>query len=358
MDNNFMKMKAAVVVAAFALPSITFADGLCLTAFEATDENDSGRGTLVQGDQGQGSIDCSVFQGYDSGMQDISQYIELEGGVSNLGVIGTVTEPLFWKVSDLAPADIHVDVLFISNAGDGSRCSQFYVNNAHSGYAGAGLKINKDSTVVACADSHFDPQPIPAPTPPLATNGDNDCGVGDTKVFQDAIDASNGYHGLILFGPGVAEGSSGLCTKTNLKDDPEKGKLKQCVNRCINPAANPDLQRNTPVFDDPSANSVCTGDGPFYPIECRVCELHTDVEDPQNPGVEYCWEQIQKANLEDTANPQLPDYSNGTFKKAPGSKGEQVWGIDRKHGSDCYLINGKTASGWPYSYWFPSGCPD
>jgi hypothetical protein len=347
MHNNFMKLQAAVVLALLAISSTTLADINCLTAAEATDTNDNGYAVAVQGDQGQGSIDCSVFEGFNGPMHPVTAIL-LEGGVGNTGTIGTVDDPLHWSVTDPDP-NVHVDIAYILNSGDGQKCIITMANNSRAGNAGAGLKTNKDSTFVACADDYSTPQPAPTPTPPLATDQNNDCATNpDTAGFQTLIDNNPLFHGLILFGPGIEEGNSGLCTSKNLGD----GKLKRCVNRCIKPGTTPNVAYNTPFYDDPGSYQVCTGDGPFYPIECRACELHTDVvADPNSPNTEFCWEQIQKAELTST------HFPNGSYKKAPGSKGEQVWGIDRKHGSDCYLINGRTASGWPYSYWFPSDCP-
>jgi hypothetical protein len=96
-----------------------------------------------------------------------------------------------------------------------------------------------------------------------------------------------------------------------------------------------------------------------FPIECRVCELTAIVDsDFFEPELPFCWEQGQDVQIGTTDPKGDPNPFPNTFKLPPPDQGNQAWTVNGKFGSICYLISGRTRSGYPYSYWAPSGCPN
>jgi hypothetical protein len=274
---------------------------------------------------------------------------------------GTEENPIYWTSSDPELPATNIDNMYISN-NDGSRCLQIYSGNAVAGWAGAGTR-NKPSTIVACADSYTEPVPPPPPTlptPPQITG--KDC----PKPFQDAIDMTDQWDVLTVFGgSGVNEGGSIVCVDQTL-NQPAGGNLlaaadpllNRCVNRCITPDATTTTIDWFPLNDSTNRGDggVCEGPGDAfgrYPIECRVCEL-TEVVDSDffEPDLPFCWRQGQDVQ------PNEPATSDSTMKPPPPDQGNQAWTVNGKFGSTCYLISGRTRSGYPYSYWAPSGCPN
>lgn len=341
MFKDNIKMKLAVVMAVFTLPALVSAE--CLTTETATNDADTGYATQIQADQGQGSIDCSAFIGRGGPMYQIP--------VSQDKLIGTVTEPpgpIKWEVTD-PDINVNVDVVFIGNS-DGSRCTQFYSGNARSGFAAAGTKTNKESTLIACTDDFSEPAPLPAPVPPVTTN-DTCADDPNTADFQTAINNNPVYDWVIVGGRNTtsgAEGNTAIC----VDEGNGNGVMTRCVERCITPATDATVPWYQPGSAAHTAN--CLGDGPFFPIECRACELSSVVEsDLFDPDTQFCWEQAQKATLEPRG-----DFPGGSFKLPPGEQGEQGWTVKGRNGSQCYLISGATQSGYRYSYWAPSGCPN
>lgn len=328
-----------LAVAVLTVPAQVSA--ICLTPDQATDTDDSGYATAVQADQGNGSIECSAFIGPGGPMFQIP--------VQQDKTIGTVDpfSPIRWTVND-PDMSVNADVVFIGNS-DGSRCTQYYKGNARSGFAAAGTKDNKDATLVACSDGFSEPQPAAPPTPPVSTSGD--CTQDpDDAALQSAINDNGKYDVVIGIGRGDKGDNTAICSDTN-----GLGAQKRCVDRCITPDPLSPVTWYEPGTLEYEDN--CTGDGPFYPIECRACELSSVIDsDPYvNGSPQYCWEQLQKADL----SYKGPDGNllNGSFKKAPGPKSNQVWKVDEYAGSTCYKISGTTDTGYQYAYWVPTGCP-
>lgn len=327
MFTDYASIKLAVLMVMFSLPALVSA-GVCLTPEQATDPADDGFAVTIQADQGNGSIDCSAFIGPGGPMYPIA--------VSQDKLLGTADpyDPITWTVTD-PDVSINVDVVFVGNS-DGSRCTQFYKGNARSGYAAAGTKNNKDSILVACGDGFSEPQPQDAPVAPVSSS--EDCTVDpDSAALQAAINDNGKYDVVIGIGRGEKGDNTAICSDTT-----GLGAQKRCVDMCITPDA-----ESTTVAYDPDAPE-CEGDGPFFPLKCRACELSTVIDsDPYSEGSpQYCWEQLQKV-----------DFTAGTFKKAPGPKSNQVWKVDEYAGSTCYKISGTTDTGYRYAYWVPTGCP-
>ena len=339
MFRNYIKTKLGVVVVMLALPAMVSA--LCLSTDDATDPADNGFATQVQADQGQGSIDCTAFIGRGGPMHQIPVWQD-----KTIGTVTTPPGPINWKVTD-PDINANVDVVFVGNS-DGSRCTQFYSGNARSGFAAAGEKTNKDSLLIACSDDFSEPAPPPAPVPPITTT-DNCSSDPNTEAFQLAINNNPNYDWVILGGRNTesgAEGNTAIC----VDEGNGNGKMTRCVERCITPAADATVPWYAPGTPEYDAN--CLGDGPFFPIECRACELNSVVaSDLFDPDTQFCWEQAQKATLGSA------HFPNGSFKLPPGEQGEQGWTVKGRNGSQCYLISGATQSGYRYSYWAPSGCP-
>ena len=359
-----IKTKLMLIMAVFTLPVLVSA-GECLTPLQATnrdkEDDEKGFATQVQADQGQGSIDCSAFIGLGGPMQSIS--------VNQNTLIGTVDEPIKWSVLE-GQAD--VDVIYIGNS-DGSRCTQFYSGNARSGYAGAGSKTNKDAILVACTDNQSEPEPPEPPTPPTPpiTTINGECSGDDTKAFQAAIDGSEKFDWVIIGGRDTSsggEGNTAICVDqqntvgTNgvaaaAAEDTTGDIMTRCVERCITPdPATTGVLWYPLDADERKPGGICTGNGDvngFFPIECRACELSSEVaSDIFDPDTQFCWEQAQRA---ETGNEHFP---NGSFTLPPPEQGEQSWTVKGRQGSRCYLISGATQSGYRYSYWAPSGCPN
>jgi hypothetical protein len=321
--NTLTRLFAAIGV--LAVPALV--DASCLTPAEATDPADTGYATAVQADQGQGSIDCSVFTGPGGPMHQIQLLQDKP--------VGTVSplDPIHWTVNSTDP-DENVDVLFIGNS-DGSRCNQYYKGNARAGFAAAGSKNNKAATVLGCSDGFSEQLPPAPPVPPISSS--EDCSVDpDSAALQAAINDNGKYDVVIGIGRGAKGDNTAICS-----DNTGLGAQKRCVATCVTP----DI--NSPIAYDPDAPE-CDTDGPFFPLKCRACELSIVVDsDPytdENPP--YCWEQLQKVDL-----------TAGTFTKSPGPKSNQIWKVDEYAGSNCYLISGTTDTGYRYSYWVPTGCP-
>lgn len=336
MFRDYMKTRLAVFLAVLALPGALVA-GVCLTPEQATNDTplETGFAVAIQSDQGQGSIDCSAFTGPGGPMFQID--------VDQDKTVGTADPfaPILWSVRD-TNSEVNADVVFIGNS-DGSRCTQYYKANARSGFAAAGTKSNKDATLVACSDGQFEEVPpvVVAPIVPVST-ADN-CEVdSESAKLQQAINDNGKYDVVIAIGRGEKGDNTAICS-----DTVELGAQKRCVDRCVTPDA------DSPVTYDPTS-PVCTADSIFYPMKCRACELSTVIDsDPFDPGSpQFCWEQLQKVELDD---PQYPP--GGSFKKAPGPKSNQVWKVDEYAGSTCYKISGTTDYGYRYAYWVPSGCP-
>ena len=332
MLRDYLRLKLMLVTALLVMPVVVSA--ICLTPDQATDPNDKGYATAVQADQGNGSIDCTAFIGPGGPMHQVP--------IVQDKTLGTVApyDPIHWSLPAGTDASDNVDVLYIGNS-DGSRCNQYYKGNALAGFAAAGSKLNKPSDLVACADGYSEPQPQEAPVPPVSTSSDtcDDIKDPESKKLQDAINENGKYDVVIGIGRGKKGDNTAVCTDTSVGDQ------NRCVDRCITPDP---VNNPVPVLADPHTDLDCEGDGPTFPLKCRVCELSTVVDsDPYTNGSpQFCWEQLQKVNL-----------TEGTFKKAPGPKSSQVWKVDEYAGSTCYKVSGTTDSGYQYSYWVPSGCP-
>jgi hypothetical protein len=354
MFRDYLKTRLAVFLAALALPGVLVA-GVCLTPDQATNDAplETGFTVAIQSDQGQGSIDCSAFTGSGGPMFQID--------VNQDKTVGTAFPyaPIFWSIPPGAVPEpgadpvVHADIVFIGNS-DGSRCTQILKGNARSGYAAAGTKSNKAATLVACSDGRFEeiPPTVVPPVAPVASGGRCDADDADTadEDLQQAINGNGKYDVVIAIGRGVKGDNTAICSDNTV------GAQKRCVDRCITPDV--DMDTNSPTYYDPVANAsdpACTGDGPFYPMRCRACELSTVIDsDPFDPGSpQFCWEQLQKADPDDSN--YTPD---GSFKKPPGPKSNQVWKVDEYAGSTCYKISGTTDYGYRYAYWVPSGCPN
>ena len=351
MFKNYVNIRQLMAIVVFAMPSLVSA-AECLTPAQATASDGGGFAVAVQADQGQGSIDCSAFIGQSgAAMMPVTDFT-LTKGVGDEGIIGTKEFPLRWESSDPTNPLTNIRVLFIGNSGDGSRCTQYYTENAVSGWAGAGTKTNKASDVVACTDGFSEPEPQNPPVRPVSTaEGCNDLDADLT--LQQAINANTKYDVLIAIGRGDKGDNTAICS-----DETELVDQSRCVEQCITPDA------DSPVLYDPD-DPRCQGDGPF-PINCRACELSTVIDsDPfTNPSDDpkFCWEVLQKVRLPDSLDP-LDNYKppvvyteEGEFKKAPGPKGNQVWNVREYAGSTCYQISGTTDSGYRYAYFVPSGC--
>ena len=369
MFRNYIKARLAVFLAVFVLPGTLLA-AECLTAIDANADptlypENTGYATLVQVDQGQGSINCSDFIGDNGPMEPVEfPNFKVSGGVNGEGIIGTVDFPLNWETNDVSDPETFIKLVFIGNSGDGSRCTQFYTKNATAGKLGSGFKTNKASDFVACTEGDPEeiPEPIVPPTPPDLTEA------GCPDDFQNVINIKDDeWDVMILSGSpkGVGgEGRSALCIDQTLNggdpNDPNPPALNRCANRCIVPDAANDP--NWIPFDDPEREpgGNCTETGPSFiatgrfPIACRVCELSSIVQsDFFEPDLQFCWEQGQ--DVQPAIQPSQP---TGDFKLPPPDQGNQGWDVNGKFGSTCYLISGKTRSGYPYSYWAPSGCPN
>jgi len=366
MFSNFIKIRLVAFLTVLVLPGGLFA-AECLDAEGATADpseypDETGYIVSIQADQGQGSINCGDFQGPGGPMVPVA--ITQEGGN------GRVNSPILWSVSD--PGGFSADLVFAAS-NDGKRCTQLYAGNAKIGNAAAGSKGGKQRTLIACTDEQEEELPPPPPTPPIPPDFTN---AGCPPLFQALInEEGDEWDVMVLNGsfkggvpePGEdfnGEGRSAICIDQTLNGgDPatDISPPNRCVNRCIVPdAANdPDW---IPLVDPvttlpPSARlpgGLCTDTRPGFdgrfPIECRVCELTSEVpSDFFEPDLPFCWEQGQDAN-----NPEFPD----TFKNPPPDQGNQGWDVNGKFGSTCYLISGRTRSGYPYSYWAPSGCPN
>ena len=205
MKKNYLKLKQVMVIAVFVMPTLVSAVE-CLTPDQATDSDGVGFAVTVQSDQGQGSIDCSAFIGLEgTPMEPIT--------ISQDKPTGTILNPIKWSLPEGAPFTHNVDVVFIGNS-DGSRCTQFYMGNARSGFAAAGNKTNKPSTIVACTDGDTDLITLPtAPEPPITTT--DDCSNNEfTSAFQTAIDNNPVYDWVIVGGRNTEsgkEGSTAIC---------------------------------------------------------------------------------------------------------------------------------------------------
>lgn len=345
MFRDYMKTRLAVFLAVLALPGGLVA-GVCLTPEDATSEDplETGFVVAIQSDQGQGSIDCSAFTGPGGEMFEI----EVDQDQSR----GSVSDPIIWTVPDDAVAHpdaedplVHVDILFVSSS-DGARCTQHLSGNARSGVAAAGTK-RKVATLIACSDGKVE-SVIPAPIPPVSTS--DNCNVDtESAKLQTAINGNGKYDVVIAIGRGDKGDNTAICSNTT-----GLGAQKRCVDQCITPDA-----ASTTVEYDPGA-SECTVDSIFYPMKCRACELSFVIDsDPFSADpTQFCWEQLQKVDLDDPMFlPTLPYLKAGSFKKAPGPKSNQVWKVDEYAGSTCYKISGTTDYGYRYAYWVPSGCP-
>jgi hypothetical protein len=335
-----MKTRLVAFLAVLALPGVLVA-GVCLTPEQATNDDDpleTGFAVAIQADQGQGAIDCSAFIGPGGPMEDITHLVTQDK------TVGTAVPyaPILWSVSDPLNPEAHADVVFIGNS-DGSRCTQYYKANARSGFAAAGTKTNKDATLVACSDGFFEEVPVVVvpPVPPVSTS--DSCEVdSESAKLQQAINDNGKYDVVIGIGRGEKGDNTAICSDTT-----GLGAQKRCIDRCVTPDS------DSPVGYDPDALE-CQGDGPFFPMKCRACELSSVIDsDPfVDDSPQFCWEQLQKVDLDDPN--YLPD---GSFKKAPGPKSNQVWKVDEYAGSTCYKISGTTDSGYRYAYWVPTGCP-
>jgi hypothetical protein len=353
MINNSFNIKHVMAMVVFAMPSLVSA-AECLTPVEATASDGGGFAVAVQADQGQGSIDCSAFIGQSgAAMMPVTDFT-LTGGVGGEGIIGTKEFPLRWESSDPTNPLTNIRVLFIGNSGDGSRCTQFYTENAVAGNAGAGTKTNKASDVVACTDGFTEPEPQNPPVRPVSTADGCENPDGDFDL-QDAINANPKYDVLIAIGRGDKGDNTAICSDNTAGPDPTNS-MTRCVEQCITPDADSPVPYNP---DDPR----CQSDGPFFPINCRACELSAVIDsDPftTNPSNDpkFCWEVLQKARLPDRPDDYLPPvvYPEGEFKKAPGPKGNQVWNVREYAGSTCYQVSGTTDYGYRYSYFVPAGC--
>jgi hypothetical protein len=379
MIKYYLNIKRMMVMAVFVMPTLVSA-AECLTGEQATDYPmsdppsdcldgrqcmgvaNNGFAIAVQADQGQGSIECSDFVGRDGeDMHAVTFPIYLDTAT------GTVNDEIGWTT--LNPADSgatydpgkNVDVMFGANS-DGSRCTEFFTDNAVAGYVAAGIKTpRKQLQVVACADNFTDttvPAPLPKPVPPkVTTNG------GCPAPFQNAVNKEDDEYDWIIMGgrnmAGGMENNTAICVDQNVNDETDQV-MKRCVERCITPESDVSdpiwYSLNSNQRDPEYTGAVCTGngDGGRFPIECRVCELSTKVEsDIFDAGIPFCWEQAQDVQLSSDS-----PAGDNTFKLPQPEQGEQGWTVKGRHGSTCYLISGQTQSGYRYSYWAPSGCPN
>ena len=341
--DRYCKVNFFMALGMIAMPMVVSA--VCLSPGDATYYPDGGGyAVTVQSDQGQGSIDCTAFIGEGGPMRQLEN-------VQQSSFIGTVDNPIEFTIVDTDPNDgilEHADVVFIGNS-DGSRCTQYYKGTTTKGYAAAGTKTNKESTLVACTDDSIDPQPQDAPTPPVSTASDCDVDTQSERL-QDAINDNGKYDVVIGIGRGDKGDNTAICS--------DRGAMKTCVDMCITPdPSDPSTPTWYPPSDDVNSpyQQICKDETrTTFPLACRACELNTVVD--SNPFLDgpagtagnpaYCWQQLQKVNLDE-----------GTFKKAPGPKSNQVWIVKEYAGSTCYQISGTTDSGYKYSYWVPSTCP-
>lgn len=363
MFSNFIRIRLVAFLTVLVLPGGLFA-AECLDAEGATADltqdpldaginpDETGYIVSIQADQGQGSINCGDFQGPGGPMYPLDITQQGGNGRVNNKSVWTVLDPIGWSA----------DLVFAAS-NDGKRCTQFYAGNAKSGYAAAGSKGGKQRTLIACTDRQEEELPPPPPTPPTPPDITED---GCPEDFQNAINISGDEWDVMILngspkGAAGGEGRSAICIDQTLNggdpNDPNPPALNRCANRCIVPdAANdPDW---IPLIDPTTGlppserqpGGLCTDTRPGFdgrfPIACRVCELSNIVQsDPFEPDLQFCWEQGQ-------------DVNNGTFMDPPPDQGNQGWDVNGKFGSTCYLISGKTRSGYPYSYWAPSGCPN
>jgi hypothetical protein len=351
------RLWVVLVAVALALP-VQVSAAECLTTLEATNTEDvaeTGYATLIQADQGQGTIDCSAFSG-PGGMM-----VPVPGGVT------TPVNSIGWSITSTDP-EIHADLIFASSS-SGARCTQQYAGNARSGNATAGTK-KRGVTILACTDGDLEelpPEPLEAPTPPLTTIG-SEC-TGDTLgVIQGAIDGSLLYDWVIVGGRDTTtaggEGNTAICVdqENNVVDGllPTDDLMARCVERCITPL-NTSRVPWFPLDADPQrqAGGICTGNGDEngrFPIECRVCELTSEVaSDIYQPDLEFCWELEQRA---DVPGGEPVPLQNGSFTLPPPFQGEQSWTVRGSHGSQCYTFVGQTQTGEYYTFKYPAGCRD
>jgi len=367
MFSNFIKVRLVAFLSVLVLPGGLFA-AECLTAEEATADltqdpldqginpDETGYIVSIQVDQGQGTLNCGDFQGPGGPMYPLE--------ITQQGGNGSVNDKSVWTVLD--PDGWSADLVFAAS-NDGKRCTQFNAGNAKSGYAAAGSKGNKPRILIACTDRQEEELPPEPPTPPLppVTSFDGDCSANpDTAAFQTEINDQDRFDWVILGGgpdPDTGEESNtAVCIRNIAGTGDGSGEMNRCVNRCVVPADEATTGVPWYPLGDAARNTggVCAGsvgpdgDGRF-PIACRVCELSDIVQaDFFEEDIPFCWEQGQ--DLRGANDLEFPN----TFKLPQPTQGEQGWTVDGVNGSTCYLISGRTRTGYPYSYWAPSGCPN
>lgn len=310
--------------------------------------NDAAAYSIVEQKKGQGNGDCSIYKG-PGGAPMYPLAVDAPVG-------GLTTS---WVALPGAENGPFADVAVVA-AADGSTCIITYTKDIASDGNMTTANGKPVKEIQVCTDGMARAEPPPPPEPkPIVTGEDCEVVAEQLQTAIEGLPQVDVVFGVGLVAPDSNATQLSLCSDRTPTDNGPVSHQRQCVDRCETPTGYPDM-----VGPEGSECGDPLPDGRL-PIGCRRCATsgYPDYNRPSGPNipddgetvVPWCWELM--TNVAETTGPLDPDADPAltyppTWSYRPIERmDESTFSAKRVSGSLCYLLTGRTSSGYPYSAW-------